>query len=256
MMDRPHSSWADVYDLAYQHSFGESYKLLTEVTIQVIEERVRPSAAIVDFGAGTGRLSVPLADRRYEVTAVEPCAEMLDQLKRKCHLRTLRTVNSKMEDFIATQSFDMALCVFTVLLYLLDESSLKKALQVAHASLKGGGLLLVDIPSKMIFSSYSTEDDVIKRSVSVIEQPGDIYRYQEEINVTMQDGTEAAYQDGFAIRYWPQEQVLTVLRELGFVLEADLADRFSGSGSHYYLMKKSDQDGVPDGDFATLHPRQ
>ena len=34
---------------------------------------------ILDFGAGTGRLSIPLAGKNFEVTAVDPCFEMLCQ---------------------------------------------------------------------------------------------------------------------------------------------------------------------------------
>jgi precorrin-6B methylase 2 len=94
----PHSSWAEVYDLAYHRSFGEFYNELTIATIRVIKDRIRSSGSIVDFGAGTGRLSIPLADDGFEVTAVEPCREMLDQLKRKKrkHMK-LRTVCSKMQ---------------------------------------------------------------------------------------------------------------------------------------------------------------
>lgn len=252
-MAQPHSSWADVYDLAYEHSFGEFYNQLTEVTIQVIAERVHPPAKIVDFGAGTGRLSIPLAEQGFEVTAVDPCSGMLKQLERKSHQGTLHTVNSKMEDFTGDGSFDMALCVFTVLLYLLDENSLNKALIAAHTSLKPGGFLLIDIPSRAIFSSYSRDDHLIKRTVSVINQTGNIYSYQEDMKVKLQDGRESRYQDTFSIRYWPPELVMKALQEgVGFVLEADLTHRFSGSGSHYYIMKKAEQGAPLDGNSAAL----
>jgi len=81
MSAQPHASWADVYDLAYEHSFGEFYARLTDKTIEWVAERVRPPAAIVDFGAGAGRLSVPLAAMGFDVTAVDPCAAMLGQLE-------------------------------------------------------------------------------------------------------------------------------------------------------------------------------
>jgi len=134
----------------------------------------------------------------------------------------------------------MALCVFTVLLYLLDEDSLNKALIAAHTSLKPGGFLLIDIPSRAIFSSYSRDDDLIERSVSVINQIGNIYSYQEDMKVKLQDGRESRYQDTFSIRYWPPELVMVALQEVGFVLEADISHRFSGSGSHYFIMKKAE----------------
>lgn len=93
----PHSSWADVYVLAYDRSFGEFYNRLTVAIIQVITDRICPGGSIVDFGAGTGRLSIPLADKGFEVTAVDPCWEMLCQLEQKKREgMKLRTVCSKM----------------------------------------------------------------------------------------------------------------------------------------------------------------
>jgi 2-polyprenyl-3-methyl-5-hydroxy-6-metoxy-1,4-benzoquinol methylase len=73
---KPHSSWADVYDLVYEHSFRNFYHELTNVTLSVIEDRVNSNSRIVDFGAGTGRLSIPLSKKGFDVVAVDPCEEM------------------------------------------------------------------------------------------------------------------------------------------------------------------------------------
>ena len=234
----PHSSWAEVYDLAYKRSFGESYNRLTAATVQVVEGSIRPGGSIVDFGAGTGRLSIPLAEKKYDVTAVDPSQEMLRQLeKKKREEMKLRTVCSQMQDF-KEGNFDFALCVFTVLLYFLDEESLTKAISAAYEALKPGGTLLIDIPSKSIFQSYSRVDDLIERFVSVTEENEDIYCYQEELTVKGPDD-ESTYFDEFYIRYWPSDFVSTILSKTGFTLEADLTTHFSGAGSRYWIMKKA-----------------
>ena len=99
MTDQPHSSWARVYDIAYERSFGRFYHELTRATLDLITERVRPPARVVDFGAGTGRLSLPLAKLGHEVTAVEPCLEMLHELERKKQDAVVHPVYTRMEDF-------------------------------------------------------------------------------------------------------------------------------------------------------------
>jgi 2-polyprenyl-3-methyl-5-hydroxy-6-metoxy-1,4-benzoquinol methylase len=236
----PHSSWAEVYDLAYEQSFGEFYRQLTDVTVQVIAERAHPPARIVDFGAGTGRLSIPLADLGFDVVAVDPCAEMLNQLEQKKQRGEIHAVCSKMEDFASNEQFDVALCVFTVLLYLLDDETLTKALTAAHSSLKSGGILLLDIPSKAIFHGHSTNDHLIERSVSVTNQAGNIFNYREELTVKNPNGEGAKYEDTFLIRYWPHECVTKILQEVGFALDTDLSDRFSAAGSHYHILRKTD----------------
>ena len=53
-MTVPHASWAGIYDLVYEESFGQFYDALTNTTIDQIKKTVQPPASIVDFGAGTG----------------------------------------------------------------------------------------------------------------------------------------------------------------------------------------------------------
>jgi len=238
MTEQPHSSWADVYDIAYHSSFGDFYDCLTDATVELIEGMFAHPANIVDFGAGTGRLSLPLSKLGHTVTAVEPCQEMLDQLQGKDQHNSVRSVCSKMEEFRGEGKFDMALCVFTVMLYLLDEDSLKKSLTAAYEALRPNGVLLLDIPSEAIFSGYSTRDPGFERTVSISRHNGNIYTYREELLITNDDGETTRYKDEFQIRYWPNQQVIELLKEVGFVNGEDLTPHFSGAGSSYYKFKK------------------
>ena len=43
-----HDTWAKVYDLAYQESFGNFYKWLTETTLTVIQEETAKGSKIVE----------------------------------------------------------------------------------------------------------------------------------------------------------------------------------------------------------------
>lgn len=236
----PHSVWAEVYDLAYEESFGSLYHQLTQTTVDVIAMRLPPPAAIVDFGAGTGRLSIPLAAKGYHVTAVDPCVEMLRQLEQK-RQNAISTFHSKMEEFSDAVSYDMALCVFTVVTYLLDEKSLIKSLKAAHSSLRADGLLLIDVPSKAVFRSYATSSEMLERQVSVTRQEGDVYFYRERLKVRDSDRSITEYDEEFPIRYWQVEQVMNALRRVGFAVEKDLSDHFCGTGSKYYLLRKVKQ---------------
>lgn len=238
MTEQPHSSWAQVYDLAYQRSFGDFYDRLTDATVELIAGKFPPPASIVDFGAGTGRLSIPLSHMKYAVTAVEPCQEMLAQLQRKDQQNSIRSVCARMEDFRGEGKFDMALCVFTVILYLLDEDSLKKSLAAAFEALCPDGILLLDIPSETIFSGYSRRDSCFERTVTVTRHNGSIYIYREELIVTNDNGEATRYEDEFQIRHWSKQQVMETLQEIGFVDGEDLTPHFSGAGSSYYKFKK------------------
>ncbi len=238
MTKQPHSSWAEVYDIAYQRSFGDFYDRLTDATVKLIAGIVPAPASIVDFGAGTGRLSIPLSQMGYAVTAVEPCQEMLAQLQIKDRDNSIRSVSARMEDFRSEGKFDIALCVFTVILYLLDENSLKRSLAAAYEALRTEGMLLLDIPSETIFSGYSRRDPRFERTVAVTRHNGSLYLYREELVVTDDNGEATRYEDEFQIRHWPKKQVMELLKEIGFVDGEDLTPHFSGAGSSYYKFKK------------------
>ena len=122
-MTPPHSTWAEFYDEAYHRSFEGLYEALSEATVRFVSTRQPLPARIVDYGAGTGRLALPLSRAGYTVVATEPCPEMLAVLKAKAAIETLavETVCCRMQDPLQLPPFDLALCVFTVISYLLDE---------------------------------------------------------------------------------------------------------------------------------------
>ena len=235
-MTTPHASWAQQYDLAYHRSFGEFYDALTEATVDYITEIQEAPARIVDFGAGTGRLALPLARAGYSVVAVEPCAEMLAVLNSKAEKERLaiKTVHGRMQDEFQSPPFDLALCVFTVLPYLLDEAALNASFQTAAAALRPGGHLLLDIPSRHVFRSYTRTFADFVREVRLIPETEVLFRYEEAIRVL--DGSHwLNYADSFVIRYWEPSQVFHALGNAGFRVEADLSEKFAGSGSDYYI---------------------
>ena len=253
-MTKPHSSWAECYDAAYERSFGEFYRQLTDATTRQVEDCVQPPARIVDFGAGTGRLSVPLASRGYEVVAVDPCKQMLDQISHKPGGDRVTTVVARMQDFLAVDGFDMAICVFTVLAYLLDEDSLDKSIGAAATALRPGGLLLIDIPSIEVFVGYHRHTPAIERTVAVSPQGDNRYLYEEVTTLHSCDGARA-YTDSFPIRYWKVEQVMKVLASHGFSKVKDLSEVFSGAGSQYFLLKSMDsaEHSAPPSDGLPVH---
>ena len=80
-MSDNHSTWAKYYDEVNRECFGVYYDQLTDQTLNTING-FGDNLRIIDFGAGTGRLSIPLS-RNHRVTAVEPSESMLQQLKLK-----------------------------------------------------------------------------------------------------------------------------------------------------------------------------
>jgi SAM-dependent methyltransferase len=80
--------WADVYDDAHRH--------LDDVQniVKFIDRRLMPDAThpLIEFGAGTGRVTIPLAEAGYSILAVDTSAGMLDKLRVKNPSGSIRTL--------------------------------------------------------------------------------------------------------------------------------------------------------------------
>src|SRR5438034_11730369 len=113
-MPVPHASWAHCYDFAYENSHGALYQSLTDLTLSTIRELRQPPCSLVDFGAGTGRLAIPLAQSGYAVTAAQRCREMVGSLLSKVAADGLRIQPrvERIHDFDGQGPFEIALGVY------------------------------------------------------------------------------------------------------------------------------------------------
>lgn len=240
----PHDVWARHYDLVLERTFGSAYREFTERTLAEVRSRARPPAKIVDFGAGTGRLAIPLAAEGYRVTAVDPSSGMLEVLDEKRGGLPIEPVVSGVEAYRGERAHDLALCVFTVLAYLLDAAALARAAGAMAGAVRPGGLLLVSVPSRPVFEGFELETEDVIRCVEIdpVGEDTPFFRYRERTAVRRR-GTQETYEDAFRLREWSRAEVLETLRDAGFELEEDLSSDFVRWGADYLLLRRADDSG-------------
>lgn len=225
-----------------ERTFGPLYERLTDCALDEIRASLRPGSFIVDFGAGCGRLSLPLAKEGYRVTAVDPSGPMLAELIRRTERESVAgsivTNRTTLQDFRSDIRHDMALCVFSVCAHLLDEQALEGAIGSVARSLAPDGLFLLDVPREEVFTGFDHDTADLIRAVTMEAIGGGLYAYRESTTLRTPGGQES-YQDAFTLRHWSVERVERALIQHGFRTEDDVSARFSDLGADYLLVRRS-----------------
>ena len=109
-----------------------------------------PSKSALDLCCGPGRWSIALAKRRFAVTGVDRTKFLLDKARARARLARARIewVQADMRDFVRADSFDLVLSMFTSFGYFNDKREDMTVLQNILASLRPGGVCLIDILGK------------------------------------------------------------------------------------------------------------
>jgi len=241
--DLPHEGWANLYDHVVERTFGSRYDAFTRTTLAEIRRVAPPPARVIDFGAGTGRLSLPLAAAGYAVTAVDAAPAMLAVLADKAgkaKVGGLSCEASSVERYRARSAHDVGLCVFTVVGYLLDEEALKDAAGAMAGALAPGGRLLLDIPGRVVFEGFDVVADDVIRCVEITEVedgPKGLFDYRERTVVRTKRG-ERRFDDAFRVRWWPREVLLGAFADAGLELEEDRSHRFAAWGAEYLWLRR------------------
>jgi SAM-dependent methyltransferase len=239
---RAHDNWSNLYDYVYETSFGSVYQTLTSSHLDNIT-RFLQNGSIIDYGAGTGRLAIPLAQRGYRVVAVEPSTGMVREMVRKIEqaglnipVRTETIAGHGQEE----EPADMALCLFTVMSYITDTEEMKKSLRNIARNLKPGGLLFFDLPGEVFFQRptvMAVNEIGLKRTCTLRPWNGPIYKYREEAEGIFH-GHPFNYTDEFELRKWNWPEMIDMLTAEGF---EDLLEDFRNlawTGSAYRMFRK------------------
>ena len=236
-----HDASGTYHDFVFQQTFEKLYNELTIETLKQINQ-ILPTGTIIDYGAGTGRLSIPLSNQGYKVIAVEKSIGMIDEFREK-----LNGPNHGIDLHHCTISqfnnghADLAIALFTVLSYSVTEEELSTNIQNICKHVNPKGYFFFDLPDSVFFAQESfinMESRTFKRKVDLIRNPEkDVYTYREQCSGVL-NNEEFNYTEEFKIRYWELSALDKLLNENGFMDTLKTFPEFNVTGSTYKLYQK------------------
>jgi SAM-dependent methyltransferase len=128
----------------------------------------------LDLCCGPGRCSVALAQRGFTVTGVDKSKYLLDKARARARAAKVKIewIQQDMRDFVRTDSFDLALSMFTSFGYFDDKREDITVLENMHASLRAGGACLIDVKGKECLARVlqSTSSEVLPNGAKLVQR--------------------------------------------------------------------------------------
>ncbi len=206
-----------------------------------IEENIRrynpnmQTELVLDLGCGTGRMTLELARRGYDMTGVDLSAQMLDVARASAEREGLSDrmlwLMQDITEFELYGTVELAVSCLDTLNHLTERTELLRCLSLLHNYLVPDGLLLFDINGRRKFEEIYADNSY------VMEEEGSLCVWQNSYNpksrlcdfyITLfreeEDGRYARYDEVETERMYTLRSVKSALKESGFELIGAYSD--------------------------------
>jgi ubiquinone/menaquinone biosynthesis C-methylase UbiE len=196
---------------AWQRAFGPPYADLVLSRVTGALAAHHPGARrVADLGAGTGDLAVALARRGFEVVVVDRSPPMLAIARTKARDAGLaiELVSADLRDLALAPPADAAVCVYTVVNQLVEETDLARALAAVHRSLAPGGLFVFETNLPAAYDRLWQGEETVRAGDAEVHRahrrlPSGVI----EAQVTIRTPDRADEHDTIAQRPWSDAEV-------------------------------------------------
>lgn len=156
------------------------YRLWADFLEEIFRREYRGKPELVlDLGCGTGKMTLELARRGYDMTGVDISPEMLNVARERADSAGLDGVLwlcQDMTEFELYGTVDAAVCCLDGINHLTDKESLSRCLALVHNYLSPEGLFIFDVNGKFKF------ENIYSDRAYVMEECGGVCIWQNFYN--------------------------------------------------------------------------
>lgn len=118
--------------------------------VATLTQRLTAGSRVLEIGAGTGRITLALAEQGFEIVALDRMPTMLDALRRRLaehgFAQSVRTVEADMRELPQpTASMDAVIAPFNTLMHLYTWQDLLACFREVHRVLRPDGFFALDV---------------------------------------------------------------------------------------------------------------
>ncbi|MDQ0205831.1 class I SAM-dependent methyltransferase [Alkalicoccobacillus murimartini] len=192
--------------------------------IEILKKTNRGTLA--DLGCGTGRLTTHFAKLGFEVTAVDPNVEAIDQAKKKQYADKVKWVIGDSSN-LETNAYDVVIMTANVAQVFLTDKSWQQMISDTYRALKPGGHFIFDTrnPLAKVWEEWEQDDtpdlaihpvtgDHLEIHTEYEGFTGDVFTFFEIVKHVETD--EVLIHQKLALRFRTLEELYESLNQIGF----------------------------------------
>ena len=216
---------ARIYELIFADE-SETALQLRAIRAAFDRHARRPVRDVLDLGAGTGRLAVPLAQAGYSLTALDASPAMLGVLAERASALglSIATRVAPADALADVAAFDAVICLDSFY-YFADEGLPEGVLAAAARALRPGGVLVLDTYN-YFFGDLADEQRTVVLDhaggqiqvfgVPALVRADNLLLYTNQVEVTEASGETWTYETTDAYRHFTPLEIASYCRAAGF----------------------------------------
>jgi SAM-dependent methyltransferase len=225
--------FGDHYAAAYDALYADKdYRAECDILDEVLGRAVKTVQSILDLGCGTGRHSVELARRGYEIVGVDLSEGMLGLARQRSISDGVEAtfVLGDIRNVQLGRRFDAVLSMFAVVGYQTSDADLRATFENVRGHLAPGGIFVFDVwyapavlavgPSTRVKAVPTEDGEIERRAVGILDPEQRVCTVRYELTRRPADGSSTTTYETHRMRYFDERELDALLAGSGLALRS------------------------------------